>query len=231
MAQEIRIIGTSHISRKSRAQVERVIRELRPQWVCVELDAKRLAGLRSGVRRQLPAGEMVRRVGVQGYLFSVFAGWAQRKLGAQVGMNPGEEMLAAVTAAREVGAKLALVDQDIEVTLRRLRLTWRERLRLGWGLVKGLFGGGEVLEFDLDTVPKKSVIVVLMGQTRDRYPSLYRVLVTERNAVMARRVARIARESAGNVVVVLGAGHEDEVARLVQGLLRKTRVPEALHLK
>lgn len=219
MTAQILIVGTSHISPESKEQVRRIILERSPECVCVELDRQRLAGLRSKTDSRPSARQLIRRVGFQGFLFAWLAGWAQKKLGDKIGAKPGEDMLVAVDAANQIGAKIALVDQNIDTTLRRLKLTWREKFRLVVDLIKGLFGFGTASSFDIRKVPDKSMINFLLDQTKDRYPTLYRVLVSERNEVMARRIARIATTCEGLMVVVIGAGHEDEVTALVQKYL------------
>jgi len=220
-ASEVLIVGTSHISEESQEQVARVINERNPEVVCVELDPKRLHGLQSKSTKRPSARYLIRRVGVQGYVFAMIAAWAQKKLADKLGTKPGEDMLGAVNHAKSIGAKVALVDQDIEVTLKRLKLPWRERGRILADLIKGLFGFDSAVTFDISKVPKKSLINVLLEQTKSRYPTIYRVLVTERNEIMARRIASVASHSEGLVVAVLGAGHEDEVARLVKLHLAK----------
>ena len=42
---EIHIIGTAHVSQKSVEEVKRVIREVRPDTVCVELDQNRFESM------------------------------------------------------------------------------------------------------------------------------------------------------------------------------------------
>lgn len=216
----VRIVGTSHIAPESLQKVEEVIRRLQPGIVAVELDRKRFAALRSGVRER-PRIRDARRVGVKGWLFAVVGAWVEQKLGAKVGVSPGAEMLRAVDLAREVGARVALIDQDIEVTLRRFSkaLTWREKGRFLVDVVKGgLFGKG--MQIDLAKVPPKKLIEELLGEVQSRYPSVYRVLVEERNVVMARHLAALASHFPDDdIVAVVGAGHEREIARMLKKLL------------
>jgi len=134
----IKIIGTSHIAPESLAKVEKNIREIKPGIVAIELDKKRLFALLSKKQQSISIRD-IRRIGFKGWLFALIGAWAERKLGAKVGVSPGAEMLKAVALAQEVGAKTALIDQDIEVTLKRFSkaLTWKEK----WAFVVDIFKG------------------------------------------------------------------------------------------
>lgn len=216
----LKIIGTSHIARESVSRVEVVLRKELPQVVAVELDRKRLFALVHGDRSG-PSVRDIKRIGLKGWLFALVGGWVERKLGAKVGVFPGEEMLRAVSVGREVGAKVALIDQDIEVTLRRFSqgLSWREKGRFVQDVIGGFFGKG--LTIDVSKVPPKELIAKLLEEVKGRYPNVYRVLVVERNEFMAHRLAELLDVHPDQLIVaVVGAGHEGEIARLVKKYLK-----------
>lgn len=215
------LVGTSHIASESVAAVDKAILREEPAIVALELDRKRLFALLNPQKARL-SWKDIRRVGFKGWLFSVIGAWVERKLGEKVGMKPGAEMLQAVRTAQVVGARLALVDQDIEITLRRfsMSLTWKEKWRLFIDLLKGLFGRSEFV-FDLSTVPSPKLIEKMIRQVKVRYPNVYRVLVTERNAVMAKRLAFLMQHTDKTIVAVVGAGHEKDLIELVRQELKE----------
>ncbi len=53
----------------------------------------------------------------------------QQKMGNEVGVKPGSEMIEAAKIASEVNANVALIDRDIQVTLKRTikGMSWREK--------------------------------------------------------------------------------------------------------
>lgn len=217
----VKIIGTSHIAPESLTKVEKAIRELKPQIVAIELDKKRLYALLSKKQQSISIRD-IRRIGFKGWLFALIGAYAERKLGSKVGVSPGAEMVKAAALAHEVGAKTALIDQDIEVTLKRFskELTWKER----WTFVVDLFKGFVLrkgVKFDLSKVPSQELITELIEDVRKRYPSVYRVLVQERNEYMAKRLAHIvAHYPEDTIVAVVGAGHEKEIARLLKSYVK-----------
>ncbi|RMD57503.1 TraB family protein, partial [Candidatus Woesearchaeota archaeon] len=217
--ERLKIIGTSHIAIESVDEVRLAIDEFKPDIVAVELDRARLDALLQD-RKAKADWRMIRKVGLKGWLFAILGSWIERKLGSKVGVSPGSEMLAAVRRAGEVGARVALIDQKIDVTLRRFSsaLTWREKWNFLVDLVKGFFGKG--VKIDLARVPEKELIETLLKDVKKRYPNVYRVLVKERNDYMARRIAGLLTVYPDSrVLAVVGAGHEQDIRELVKKYL------------
>jgi len=212
------LVGTSHIAAESVAKVEQVILSENPAIVALELDRKRLWALLHPDKAKASIRD-IRRVGLKGYLFGLIGAYVERKLGEKVGMKPGAEMLQAVNVARKIGAHLALVDQDIEVTLRRFskELTWKEKWRLVVDVLKGMVLRKSDFSFDLRTVPDEKLIGKMIAQVKKRYPNIYRVLVTERNDVMARNLAHLMRHFPDKLIVaIVGAGHGKDLLQLIK---------------
>lgn len=216
----VTVIGTSHIAPESVKKVVETIRSQKPDIVAVELDKRRLMALTQKQKRG-PSVRDVRRVGIKGWAFASLGSWIERALGKRVGVSPGEEMLQAIGAAAEVKARVALIDQDIEVTLRRFSkaLTWKEKGRFVVDLVKGLFGKN-LVKFDLSKVPPQKMIDQLIKEVKVRYPSVYKVLIEERNHVMAKHLARLVRDFPdARIVAVVGAGHQRDLRKLLKKYL------------
>lgn len=219
--ENIHFIGTSHIAPESVSKVKKLILELKPDFVAVELDKRRLASLLSK-KKGSASWRDVGKIGVKGWLFAVLGAWVEKKLGKKVGISPGEEMVQAVKTAQKVSAKIALIDQDIEITLRRFSraLTWREKWNFVVDLVKGLvFRKG--IKFDLSKVPPEKIVEKLLKEVKGRYPNVYRVLIKERNQVMARNLAILMKEYPDSVIVAaIGAGHERDMKALLKKYLK-----------
>jgi len=210
------IIGTSHVAKTAVETVKRVIQEKRPLIVAIELDRDRLFGLLHP-EQKASAWETLKAVGVRGFLFATIASWVQRKIGSSIGLVPGADMLTAYKSAQAVGARVALIDRHIQVTLKKIsaRLTWREKWCFFVDILKAVFNVRPSISFDLSSVPDKEVISALMDEFKSRYPTLYDVLVVERNKHMSVHLARLIENSEGLVVAVVGAGHEEELQKLV----------------
>jgi pheromone shutdown-related protein TraB len=220
------LVGTSHIAKQSLDEIELAFQQHKPGIVAVELDRKRLHSLLSEEKSKVRFSD-IQRIGLKGYLFAIIGGWLQRKLGNVVGVKPGSEMKLAVELARKTKAKIALIDQDIEVTLRKfsLRLTWREKFRFLGDLFKSVFFKKKAMEemgidpqdLDLSKVPGKELVGKLIKQLEKRYPNVYDVLVRERNVIMANNLSKLMEhEPVEPILAVVGAGHEEEIMEMVK---------------
>jgi pheromone shutdown-related protein TraB len=117
---EFILIGTAHVSRESINEVSTIIREEKPDLICVELDEGRYASLTQKDNWESLNMVKVFREG-KGFLLManlVLSGF-QRRMGAELGVKPGEEMKVALETARELGIPHALCDREIQITLRR----------------------------------------------------------------------------------------------------------------
>ena len=137
----VEIIGTAHVSALAARQTRELILRTKPDVVVLELDPQRLASMLRDAQLRTPARHLAEtnvethldalRVLVRGRGIQVIGGLAYAAVGAVLGSQPGAEFLAAIDAAKETGAKLALGDVDARVTAARLfsRTKWRKALR------------------------------------------------------------------------------------------------------
>lgn len=214
------VVGTSHIARESVEAVKKIIQERKPNIVAVELDRKRLAAVLGQVKKRKIRLRDIRNIGIKGVLFNAFGAWVENKLGKIVDIKPGADMKAAIQAAEEIKADVALIDQDIEVTLKRIseELTWREKGRFLKEIIVSIFTKKEKrIEFDLTKVPSADIIKKLTKKLKKTYPSLYKVLITERNEHMAKSLYKLMRErKEEKIIVIVGAGHEEDIVELIK---------------
>ncbi len=212
------LIGTSHISPESVKEVRKVILENHADIVALELDKGRFLSL-MGKKSKIRVRD-IRRVGVKGFLFMLLGAWVEEQLGKVVKTKPGAEMKSAVKAAAKIKAKIALVDQDINITLKRLfkEITWKEKFRFVWDIIKGVvFRQQEVKGFDLRKVPSEDMIAKLVDRVKDRYPSIYKTLIHERNVVMSRKLLKMMKmEEDKKIVAVVGAGHVRGMMKIIK---------------
>src|SRR3989338_5497196 len=211
-------LGTSHIAKQSLDEVKNAIEKEKPEIIALELDHKRLHALMQEQRR-LEIG-MIRKVGIKGFIFLLIGAWAEKKLGKLVGVAPGSEMRQALKIARKKDIRVALVDQDIEITLKRLshELTWKEKWNFVKDVAKAFFSSKKEIDFDLRTVPDKKTIKKLVDKLRERYPNVYKVLIEERNIAIANNLRKIIGHNTDKkILVILGAGHIEDVVKLLEG--------------
>jgi|TARA_Y100000310_G_scaffold199210_1_gene199184 pheromone shutdown-related protein TraB len=212
------IIGTSHIAKQSLDDVEKAIKEKKPDIIALELDRRRLYSLfkKPGRIRVYD----IKKIGIKGFLFSLIGAWAGKKLGKMVGVMPGSEMKKAVKLAKKNKIRIALIDQDIEITLKKFSksLTWKEKWNFFVDVIKAIFVRKKIIEFDLTKVPSNKVIKKLVGQVKKRFPNVYNVLIEERNHIMAENLRKIMEKyPEKKILAIVGAGHEEDILNLIKG--------------
>lgn len=214
------IIGTSHIAIESIKEVKDVISKIKPKIVALELDRKRFQSLIYKKKRRLKFSD-IKHIGLKGYLFNLIGAWVEKKLGKTVGVLPGSEMKKAVKIAYQLKSDIALIDQDIEITLKKLskRITWKEKFRFVADILKGLIFRKPEITFDLKKVPSEKIIKKLTSKVKKRYPSFYLTLIKERDAYMAKALYSLtAKYPNKKIVAVVGAGHEQDIINLIKNL-------------
>ena len=209
----VKIVGTMHVSPKSREEVARTIISERPHAVAIELDRARFLAMETNVELTLKDSLRLGRRGVINYALAK----VEEKLGEAFGMSPGEEMRTAIDVSRSLGIPLYLIDEDINLILAKIASApLREKILMALeGLSVFLPRGRTELADPMEEYRW------MMLEFRRRYPYLYCVLVEERNEIMARNLMAIVNSllSAGvkkpKVVVVVGLGHKPGIERLL----------------
>lgn len=213
---EIILVGTAHVSRESVELVKKVIEAEKPDCVCVELDDKRFNAL-SGKKRweSLDLREIIRKKQLSTLLVNLVLASYQKKLGMQLGVMPGAELMEAAREAEKHAIPVTLCDRDVRVTLRR---AWHETSFLKKGyllatLLASLFDKTEITEEKLQELKKKDVLSELMSELGEAMPELKKVLIDERDIYLAEKI----KNSPGRrLVAVVGAGHMAGIVRNIR---------------
>ena len=207
--ENIEIIGTAHVSKESIEEVREAIINHQPDVVAVELDLNRYQNMmaeKNGQEKQnVNIKDLIKGDKLSIFLVSMFLSYLQRKIGDDLGVKPGSEMLVAIETAEEIGAKVALIDRDISITLKRAlnKMSFFEKAKFVYGIIASVFSKEEIE--DVESIKDGDTLTEIMEYFKEMSPQAYDVLVTERDVYMAHQLQSINEE---NVVVVIGAGHK-----------------------
>ena len=205
--ENLRLIGTAHVSTASVELVREQIAEFKPDLVAVELCQSRLKSLKTP--DELDNDDLLKIIN-EGRSLMILLQSAlaaqQRKMGLETGEKPGAELLAAIEMAEEAEIEHALIDRDVIITLRR---AWRKMgLREKWRVLDALLWDEEDDDekIDLDDLLEDSdLLSEVMEEARQAAPNAGTVLIDERDAYLAGRIQQI--RGKGRVLAVVGAGH------------------------
>ena len=204
---KILLVGTAHISQSSVDEVNKVIEQEQPDTVCIELCASRHQAMVDKDQWKNTDIFKVVREGKSFLLLSNLIMTAfQKRLGSQLGVKPGAEMLAAIQASERINAELQLVDRDVKITLQR---TWRGmpfwgRMKVFSQLLASLFIREEISKEEIEKLKESDALSEAMQMLADQSPDMKRILIDERDQFMAEKI----RQAPGKrIVAVVGAGH------------------------
>ena len=204
---KIVLVGTAHVSQESADLVRQVITNEKPDCVCVELDEKRYDTLARRKRwEMLDLKEILRKKQLSTLLVNMILASYQKRLGDQLGVLPGTELLVATQVAKEQGIPVSLCDREVRVTLRR---AWHftsffKKNSLLAALLAGIFDRTEITEEKLRELKQTDVLSELMEELGRELPETKRVLIDERDTFLSEKIKATEGK---NIVAVVGAGH------------------------
>ncbi len=204
---ELWLVGTAHVSQRSVDLVREVIERERPDAVCIELDPGRYEALSQGKKfEEQDLREVLMKKQLATLMLNLVLASYQRRLGLQLGVTPGSELLEAAKVANENGIPIVLCDRDVRITLRRAwqSISWWQRVRLIAELGASLFETPEISEDELERIRDQDVVTEVMNELGRMMPDLKRVLIDERDAYLAHEILEC---EGRKIVAVVGAGH------------------------
>lgn len=203
---EVFLVGTAHVSKNSVEEVACIIENENPDRVCIELDASRMASKTSNSWENTD----IRKVFKEGKGFLLLANTAlasfQRKLGAQTGANPGDEILGAAKLAEEKGIPVSLCDREIQTTFRRAwaKSSLWNKCKLLATLISAAFSDEEISPEELEDLKNQETLEGMLKEVAKELPSVKEVLIDERDTFLA---TKIYNTPGKKKVAVIGAGH------------------------
>lgn len=212
------IIGTAHVSEESVNEVKDAIYEQHPDIVAIELDRGRYAKIKNkmmGIEEddEISVTRIIKENKVGLFLVNTLLGYFQSKIGDEVNVDPGSEMIGAIEACEDLNIPIALIDREINITLQRAlnKMGFMEKAKFAYGLLLSIFGlDDDEDDIDIEELKKSENIDDMMEIFKDEAPSVYEVLVHERDAYLAGRIMQIPHEK---VISVVGAGHRPGIEK------------------
>ena len=230
----LKIIGTAHVSQDSVDEVKEAILEECPEVVAIELDRGRYTRImqdRAGIEVDdtISVSKIIKEDKVGVFLATSILSYFQNKIGSNVEVAPGSEMIGAIEAAEEVGSKIVLIDRDINITLQRVlnKMTLREKLSFVFNCIAAFITGDDE-EISIEDLKKEDVIEEMMNEFKKISPGSYDALVNERDAYLARSILNIEED---HIIAVVGAGHKKGINRYLDNPETIPPMSELLNIK
>ncbi len=210
---EIYLVGTAHVSQASADLAEEIIREVQPDSVAVELCHPRLQSLRDPDRwKNTDVVQVIKEGKTYLLLTQLLLSSFQRRIGEQLGVKPGAEMMRAVEVADELGVETVLADREVRITLRRTwaRLGFFSMLKVMATILGSLFDSEELDAAEIERLKQSDVLEETMSEFSQKLPEVREALIDERDQFLA---AKIADSPGPKIVAIVGAGHVAGIKR------------------
>lgn len=210
------------MSRKSAEEVERVIKMVQPGTIMVELcpeRAKRIMEPQQKMDGNVLA-EVLKALGMPGDLTQKLLGAGLKGMYAvlkHTGLEPGLEFKVALQQANALRAKVVLGDRDVHQTLQRLskQFSLPDLMRM---MIPGavappppelerVFQASTSMEEGIERMKNRSTVRAMVSYMRQNNPGAVRVILDERDDIMAEALMRCE----GRVVGVVGLAHLDGI--------------------
>ncbi len=210
---KITLIGTAHVSPESVEQVKNEIQNEPPECAAIELDSGRYEAMTNPDRyRELDIIKVIKRGEALLLLANLILSSFQKRMGQNVGVQPGDEMRAAIDKADENEIPFELVDRPIKVTLNRAwaKNSFWGKAKLLAALISSAFSKEEISAEEIESLKKGNEMDSMMQELSEFLPTVKEVLIDERDQYLASRIWQCKNsggQEAKSVTAVLGAGH------------------------
>ena len=232
---ELILVGTAHVSKDSIQEVRDLIHNEKPDLICVELDESRYTAM-----TEKDSWENLNMVKVfkegKGFLLManlVLTGF-QRRMGAELGVEPGGEMKVALELAKELQIPYALCDREIQVTLRRAwaRCSLWSKNKLLAALLTSAFSTEKLSPQEIEDLKRRNELEGMMNELASYLPEIKETLIDERDYFLAAKIwsalvnlpEKQEQEDRApqKIIAVVGAGHMEGIKTRIHEFARST---------
>ncbi len=205
---EILLLGTAHVSKKSVEDVSETVEIFQPDTICIELCEARFAAQKDKDRwKKMDIFKVIKEKKTLLLFAQLMMSSFYRKLGQQLEVTPGAEMLKGAEEAKSRNCQLVLADRNIDITLRRVwgGLSFFQKMKFISSVIPSLlFSSEEIDDETVEELKGADHLEAAMDEFAKALPGVRKSLIDERDMYLAEKI----KSSKGDkVVAVVGAAH------------------------
>ncbi len=211
---KITLIETAHVSKASVQEVKDVIETIKPDHICIELDKQRAAKINEPVDySKMKLIDVIKEKKLILVIVNYILSQYQKKVASQMDSQVGDEMRMGLTLAQQENIPISYIDRDIQITFKRIwsYLSLWEKVKMLGALMES--DDVNIDESDIENLKKEDVLNNALKDISEAFPTVHRILVTERDQFMAQSI----KEAPGqNIAVIIGAAHGPGIEKHLQ---------------
>jgi pheromone shutdown-related protein TraB len=204
---DVYLIGTAHVSKQSVEDVQKTVEMVDPDTICVELCESRYKNIvQRDNWKKMDIFKVIKDKKAAFLLAQLIMSSFYRRLGKQLDVKPGAEMIKGINLAKEREAELVLADRNIEITLKRVwgYLNFWNKLNMASHLFAGLLFTEKIDEKMVEELKNRDQLENILETFAKAFPTVKSRLIDERDIYLSQKI----RNAPGKkVVAVVGAGH------------------------
>jgi pheromone shutdown-related protein TraB len=199
--------------------VKATVEAVGPDSICIELCAARHKALvQKDNWKKMDIFKVIKEKRALFLLAQLILNSFYTRLGKQLKVQPGAEMIEGMRQADKIGAELVLADRDIEITLKRVwgYLNLWNKLVMVSQLMASFFVGGSIDSELVEEMKSKDQLENIMEAFTDSFPEVKKRLIDERDIYLSQKI-RIAPGK--KIVAIVGAGHVKGIKEHIKNVI------------
>ena len=218
----ITLIGTGHVFKLS-YQLLNIFDTINPDALCVELDNQRYQSL---MMKQYDPEQYEQAAKKLPYIYRKLADF-QEELAKRYGVQPGDEMLTTITYAHSHQIPLVCIDVHAQNMFKKMikEMSLSEKTKFFLSGIGSIFVPKKNIDKEVKNITNNvESYLTIIGK---KFPTIKKVLIDDRNTYMAKNLIKL-HETYENIIAVLGDGHIQGIASLLQ---QQNIAPKIIRLK
>lgn len=228
----IKLIGTAHVSKKSKAIVAQEINSQNYDCVAVELCDTRLEQMKNpGFVANSDILSIIKAKKVSTFIIMLAMSAMQNRLAKNLGVELGLEMKEAVALANTNELGLVPIDRGVSITFARLtqNMGFVSRLKFLFEIGTNIFEEKSITTEEVESLKSAGALENIVSQISDDAPLFHQFLIFERDKHMSLKLLELA-EHYDSILVVVGAAHLQGIREYLKEIGPKTMVKKELAL-
>ncbi len=205
----VKVIGTAHVSKKSKAIVAQEINSQKYDCVAVELCDTRLEQIKSpDFIANSDIFNIIRAKKVSTFIIMLAMSAMQNRIAKNLGVELGLDMKEAVALADQNKLGLVPIDRGVSITFARLtqNMGFFNRLKLLFDIATSIFEEKSVSADEIESLKSTGALENIITQISDDAPLLHQFLILERDRYMSLKLSELASRY-DSILAVVGAAH------------------------
>ena len=228
----IKLVGTAHVSKKSKATVAQEINSQNYDCVAVELCDTRLEQMKNpGFVANSDIFGIIKAKKVSTFIIMLAMSAMQNRIAKNLGVELGLEMKEAVALANKNELGLSPIDRGVSITFARLtqNMGFVNRLKLLFEIGTNIFEERSISTEEVESLKSAGTLENIVSKISDDTPLIHQFLISERDKYMSLKLIELAGHY-DSILAVVGAAHLRGIKENLREIGPDTRVNNELAL-